>query len=311
MKKKGALDISFAWMFAIIVGASILFLTIFGVSKFISTEQAISDVKAGKEIGVLLNPLEIGFESVKTTTLTMPVETRIFNRCNTSEELFNEFGRQGIEISQKTFNKWSETGIDVGFQNKYIFSNKFVEGKNFLLFSKPFELPFKVADVIYMTSSNDNYCFIDAPEEIEEEIEYLGQANLFISDCPIESIEICFGFDSSCDIDVNYGLEYVEKQGVKSYFDSDSLMYAAIFSSNEIYECQLKRLMSRTSNLAELYSEKSLIIAKQGCTPEMTANLIFLENQAKSLDSSRDLFQLESIVKNLENSNEFARCSLW
>ena len=307
MEKKGALEVSFAWMFAIIVGATILFLTIFGVSKFISTEQATSDVKAGKEIGVLLNPLEIGFESAKTTTLTMPVETRIFNLCDP----FGEFGRQGIEISQKTFNKWSETGIDVGFQNKYIFSNKFVEGKNFLLFSKPFEFPFKVADVIYMTSSTESYCFIDAPEEIGEEIEDLNQANLFISDCPQETIEVCFGFDSSCDINVNYNLEYVEKLGIRSYFESDSLMYAAIFSDGEIYECQVQRLMSRTSNLAELYSGKSLIIAEQGCVPEMAANLIFLKNLAESLDSSRDLFQLKSVVENLENSNELARCSLW
>ena len=307
MKKKGALDISFAWMFAIIVGASILFLTIFGVSKFISTEQAISDVKAGKEIGVLLNPLEIGFESAKTTTLTMPVETRISNLCDP----FGEFGRQGIEISQKSFNKWSKTGIDVGFQNKYIFSNSFVEGKNFLLFSKPFELPFKVADVIYMTSSNDNYCFIDAPEEIEEEIEDLSQANLFISDCPTDSIAVCFGFDSSCDIDVNYDLEYVEKRGIKSYFESDSLMYAAIFSDSEIYECQIKRLMSRTSSLVELYSGKSFLIASQGCVPEMNADLISLGNQAKSLDSSIDLFQIGFAAENLGDSNKIARCNLW
>ena len=37
--KKGQLNISFGWLFAIIVGATILVLVIFGVTKIVKTSQ--------------------------------------------------------------------------------------------------------------------------------------------------------------------------------------------------------------------------------------------------------------------------------
>ena len=117
--KRGYLQISFAWMFAIIVGIFILFLAIFATTKLIKTDQTIIDSKTAKEIGVLLNPLETGFETGKSTSLILPSETRIYNKCNTD----GEFGRQIIKISQKSFDKWTETDVDVGFSNKYIFKN--------------------------------------------------------------------------------------------------------------------------------------------------------------------------------------------
>ena len=236
--KRGALDISFAWLFAIIVGGFILFLAVYAAIKLVGTEQTVQDAKTGKEIGILLNPLETGFESGKTNLLTMPVETRIYNKCNNQ----GIFGRQIIQISQKSFNQWSETNINVGFSNKYLFSGIYSEGKKFYLFSKPFEFPFKVADLIYVTPSEDKYCFVNPPEEIYEELESLKQENIFLDNCPA-GIKVCFSGESGCEVDVNYNGKYIEKNNERIYFEGDALMYAAIFSSKEIYECQLKRLM--------------------------------------------------------------------
>jgi len=47
--KKGYLQISFTWLFAIIAGAFILFLAIFMTSKLIGTEQVALDAKTGKK----------------------------------------------------------------------------------------------------------------------------------------------------------------------------------------------------------------------------------------------------------------------
>ena len=77
--KKGYLQISFAWLFAIIVGGFILVLAIYTVIQIIDSENMVIDAKTGKEIGILLNPLETGFEEGKTSSFTVPVETRIFN----------------------------------------------------------------------------------------------------------------------------------------------------------------------------------------------------------------------------------------
>jgi len=307
IEKRGALQISFAWLFAIIVGGFILFLAIYGVTKFMQTEQTTLDARTGKEIGVLLNPLETRFETGITTSLTMPVETRIYNKCNN----FGEFGRQLIQISQKSFNKWSETGIDVGFSNKYIFSENYVQDKKFYLFSKPFDFPFKVADLIYITASDKTYCFRDEPEDIEEEILDLKQKNLFVEDCPDNSINVCFETRSNCDIDVDYDSKLVEKNGEEMYFETDALMYAAIFSDKEVYECQVKRIMQRLENLVELYLDKAIFIASQGCGSELNSDLIVLGNFAGDLESSETLFQLNPVAEDLEQENDYAECRLW
>lgn len=307
--KKGFLQISFAWLFAIIVGAFILFLAIFAVTKIITTEQTESDVKTAKQIGVLLNPLETGFEVGKTTSLTFPIETRVYNRCG----LNGVFGEQRIEISQKNFNKWSETDLSVDFANKYIFSEDSPEGRKFYLFSKPFNFPFKVADLIYMTSSSRNYCFslTESEEDIEDELGALGQANIFLEDCPENSIDVCF-HSGDCDINVNMLYNTVSKNNEVLFFEgNDALMYAAIFSDSETYDCQLERLMKRTSQLAQIYRDKETFISNR-CNSNVGAKLMQLSNLVETLTESSQLRDKMSLVEDIEQTNDMnSRCRLW
>jgi hypothetical protein len=306
MNNKGYLQISFGWLFAIIAGAFILFLAIYGVTKFINMEETTLSAKTGKEIGILLNPLETGFgTTAEVTFFTMPVETRIYNKCNN----YGDFGKQIIQVSQKSFNKWTETNIDIGFANKYIFSEKETEGKKFYIFSKPFEFPFKVADLIYIIPSTKKYCFIDPPEDIEDEIDALNKENLLLEeDCSEENIKICFN-SGDCDINVNYYIGYVEKNKEKVYFEGDALMYAGIFADSDVYECQLKRLMKRADNLALLYRDKAMFISRTGCNSNL--NLLTLSNSVESLSSSANLGLINPIVEDIKEKNEFANCKLW
>ena len=299
---KGYLQISFTWLFAIIAGAFILFIAIFMTAKLIGTEQMTQDAKTGKEIGVLLNPVEMGLESAKSTSITMPVETRITTKCEEN----NKFGEQIINLSQKSFGKWTETRTEVRFINKYIFSEN-PEGKTFYIFAKPFDLGFKVADLIYMTSSEKKYCFRNAPDEIKDELEFLDKGNFFTDSCPDDSVKVCF--KGSCDIEVNYNSRYVIKEGKKMYFSDDALMYAAIFSDSENYECQVKRLMQRTANLALLYEDKANFISIKGCNSNL--DLLRLKNAAQSLSSSANLNFVSSIAEEIDDKNKFAECRLW
>jgi hypothetical protein len=302
--QKGYLQISFAWIFAIIAGIFILFLAIFAVTKFTKTEKEITETTTGKEIEVLLSPLETGFETAKTTLLTMPVETRIRNECNT----YGSFGRQIIQLSQKSFNKWGEGGEEIVFSNRYIFSDSVVEGKNFYIFLKPFDFPFKIADLIYLTSSEKTYCFLDPPERIEEELSNLNQKNIFLEECPSNSLQICFNGGIDCDIEVNQASKFVEKGGEIMFFEDDALMYAAIFADWEIYGCQLERLMQRTEQLAFIYHDKASLISNQGCPPEI--NLFALITAVSGFSSSSSLASIKGIVEDLDR-DDFGVCQLW
>ncbi len=309
--KKG-FEMSFTWLFALIVGAVILFLAIYGVSKFIQSEQTLQDAKTGKDIGILLNPLETGFESFKATTMNFPVETRIYNKCN----LNGFFGRQILQISQKNFGEWTQTEIDIGFSNKYIYSEVPLEGTEMTLFSKPFEFPFKVADLIYMFPSNKYYCFSDAPEEIEEEIKSLSQKNLKAENCSsLENpVKVCFSSSPGCDIQVEYtqGVGVVRKNNEVIQFSGDALMYAAIFSQEQEYECQLKRLMKRITSLCDLYKNKANFIELSGCNSGLEGDLMSFKNMASNLDSSNDLIALSLFSEDIhqKNANNW-NCKLW
>lgn len=178
--KKGAIELSFSWIFAIIAGIIILFLAIYLSSNIISNGQKTTNAETGEQIGILLDPLETSFEAAETTSITIPVDTRIHNTCDTT----GNFGRQSIQLEQISLGKWTQTDESIFFEDKYIFSNAQIEGTNFYIFSEPFYFPFKIADLIYMTSSKDIYCFVDAPQNVENVISNLNETNLLITNDP-------------------------------------------------------------------------------------------------------------------------------
>ena len=303
------IQLSFAWIFAIVAGAFIIFLAVYGVTKVIDTGGQSNSAQTGKEIGVLLNPLETGFGESTTTLLSVSVDTQIQNRCSD----LGKFGVQTISVSQKNFGKWSPTNLGSSFENKYLFSENNIEGTDFFLFSKSFNFPFKVADLVYITSSKDNYCFIDSPSEIVEELNDLNQDNIFTANCPSGSINVCFdSLDDSlqeCDVQVRRGRKEVGKDGTLVYFETDALMYAAIFSDADIYECQVQRLMKRTGELLSIYDGKDRIISEQGCNSDF--DLLSLRSAITDVKSSEEIFTVVGEVNNLDRDNDRARCQLW
>lgn len=315
MFKRGYLEISFAWLFALIVGAFILFLAIYFSINLIKQVQTEQDAQTGKNIGILLNPLEIGFQSGISTIFDFPVDTRIYASCSDS----GNFGKQYIKVSQKSFGKWTETNIKVPFQNKYIFAEIPIEGKKFAVFSKPFEMPFKVADLIFLIPLEKKYCFKDAPENIANEIETLNKGNFFVENCTEDMIKICFSSDSKCNVKVNYeengfneeGSGYTEKNNSRMQFEGDALMYAAIFSDKETYECNLKRIMDRLEELILIYNDKSDIIAGK-CDTNLKSDLTTLMSMAKSFESSSDLTLIKINSDNIKEKNDDNQeCKLW
>ncbi|MBU2104483.1 MAG: hypothetical protein KKF67_01765, partial [Nanoarchaeota archaeon] len=165
-------------------------------------------------------------------------------------------------------------------------------------------------DLIYITSSEDKYCFIDAPEEILEELEDLKQENIFLANCST-GVKICFSGGSKCEVNVNYNSKYVEKNSERIYFEGDSLMYAAIFSDKEIYECQLKRLMQRTEQLTLLYRDKANFVSRVGCDSNLNSDLMQLNTLAKNLKGSEEIYSLKNVAEEIEYKNDLAKCRIW
>src|SRR3989344_9487298 len=131
--KKGFLDISFSWVFAVIVGAIILFGAIYFVNKSANIQNSISSATTGTGLLNLLTPLETGLESGKSITITLSVNSRINHNCNS----FGTFGKETIWIDEFINKKWTSQNIKIDPIDKYLFFPKVLEGKELYVFSKP------------------------------------------------------------------------------------------------------------------------------------------------------------------------------
>lgn len=324
--KKGQMNMSFGWIFALIAGGVILFLTIYGISNFMGTAQKQQTSADAQEIQVLFNPLQTSFSSAVSSYIERTNPTRIHNRCSPS----GQFGDQIMSLSVESVDGWTDRGVPSRFENKYVFSNETVQGQTFYIFSKPFDFPYQVSDLIYLTSGEKTYCFKSPPEDIKKELKDLNQNNLVVgcSGSSNDAVEVCFE-SSGCDVDVDYseGSDYsngvVEKSGAEMHFHSDALMYAAIFSDKENYECQLGRLFKRTQNLASIYADKHSYMERTSCQSNFRTDLarfsqrITVPDDPSDLDISEDSFEntgegsLSYFVAELEEKNDGSSCSLW
>lgn len=315
---KKAFEMSFAWMFAIIAGIAILFIAIYATTQFIEARKYEIDVQTAAKLAILLDPLETSLESGKSSILSFNSDTRIYNdKCYT----YGNFGEQSIGISGKSgVGGWQKQAYGKPMYNKYIFSGSMEEGKEFSVFLKPFNMPFKVSDLIFF--SGEDYCFVQAPNEIKDELEGLNLKKIYFTDkksnCSENSKSVCFpgyGSASGCKISV-YGNDYefktgaVSKDGQTLYY-TRQLIYAAIFSSPGVYECNVKRLMLRLSNLCLVYKDEIKILEKRGCSSLLDSHLSEMISLAQNLNSSQSLLLVQEKADEIEKINEAAVCGVW
>ena len=78
-------------------------------------------------------------------------------------------------------------------------------------------------------------------------------------------------------------------------------MYAGIFSEDNLYECEAKRLMQRVAQLTLLYNNKAELVSKSGCNSNLGGELSQLNNFAGTFSGTINLNAINSVVKKLES----------
>jgi hypothetical protein len=314
MNKKG-LEFSFTWIFAIIAGAAILFLAIFAASRIIKGSEFEVTTVTAKELSIIFEPLETGIASGKSLKASLSSETRIYNDCYET----GVFGEQRISMSVKKRKTWGRRGAEIPINNKYIFSPSPAEGKDVYIFGMPLELPFKIADIIVLTTRD--YCLINAPDQIREDLENLNLENIYFdTNCSSVSTRVCFGGGSgskgcnvfvygTCNFDCEseYDVGYVNTGKENIYF-AGNLIYPAIFSDAEVYECNAKRLMKKALQLALLYKDEAQFISSK-CDTVSSVELGGFAQELSNYEKSRDLVVINSLGKSMEG--QFKECELW
>ena len=101
------------------------------------------------------------------------------------------------------------------------------------------------------------------------------------------------------------------KDGETVNYFGDGLLYAAIISDPEIYECQLKRLTKRASELALLYKAKSEILSSKACSSNLEVDLAAYSIEAALFEDSSELGILTDLSDSLGRRNELLSCKLF
>ncbi len=305
--------IEFGWLFAVIVGAMILFLAFYFVgTKLLSQKYEQSTIQA-HSLEILLNPFsQFGeIKLISQDTISLDQLSTVNISCDISSSP-GDLGYNEITITTK-----GQSGIPKTVYDKYIFAENDLTTKKFQALSVPLEMPWRAADVIILWPYDKKYCFVGMPnikETLGDTETGLNISSLSFttskSSCPSESITVC---NSGCDITINPATNKVTKQGQTFYFASDALMYASIFSSKGLYDCNFKRIASRVNLQATIYEKKALALSGKGCTT-LPPNLGALKNAANELAkqvNSDNVNTLWQAANNIDQANNIADCSLY
>jgi len=312
-EKKG--EFNFVWLFALIAGSAILLLAIYGATKGVTQENYGHSVELAKAFSVVLGSSGAGASDLnKIPSIKLRNKIRLQNTCSDVG-----FGENSLSVGVRSANDgaWQKQGGEIDITSQYIFSSN-QESKQFEVFSMPFKFPFKVADVIFLTSSSESFCFKNAPKEIERVIRSFQLPNWKLKDCSGNEKTICFQ-NSRCDINI-YGTctidckskfdeGYVEKDGERLYFIG-GLMYGAILSEKELYDCNINRLLYRAAVLSDVLSKKASLMDSRGCPTSIQGELSSWSNNLKEMKPS-DLNYKNILAKNIEKIAKGGRCKVW
>lgn len=310
MKKSNKAQFNFVWLFAVFAGTTILILAIYGATKFSDTQRLETSAKTSKEISILTDPMQAGISEQEVGEIYFTQETRIDNSCNDFE-----LGKNLISTSIRT-NKREEfkrVTIQVPVTNKYIFSSKEESGKSFTVISRPFNFPYEISDILILVPSWKNYCFTGSDIELKKDLETLSRniPSFEVDNCTKQdSIKVCFSSSQDCDIRVNGNSNFgvVRKEGEELVY-SGNLLYAAIFSDKSLYDCNVKRLLYRSSLISQELSQKADLLNLRNCNTNLKPDL--LRWQSLTINSSEITQSLVSSSDNLNRKNNNELCGLW
>ena len=91
-----------------------------------------------------------------------------------------------------------------------------------------------------------------------------------------------------------------------------NLLYGAIFGSPENYECNVKRIVSRSAFVSQIYYDKinSFSGRNGGCGESLRAGILTLAGKNR-VTSSSDLTLIGQTAKQVEEDNNYAKCKLF
>ncbi|MEM4182097.1 MAG: hypothetical protein QXX68_03040 [Candidatus Pacearchaeota archaeon] len=315
MKKRA--DFNFVWLFAIIAGTSILVLMIYAAVRTGKTITTYQDTDLAKQVISYLDPFQAGSVAALKGTFSSKREIVFESSCDSTNFGYQTLAAKQIRDLNEDFNVFGE---EITIKNKYVYFSK-KPSKNFYVFSVPISFAFEVGDALIVGS--EEFCFLEGYENIpyfKNTLSNIG-AKVFFDEanCTENSIRVCFNYGADCDIQVigdcsdsswcdhEYETGQVIKDG-ESLEYVGNLIYPALFSDKENYDCNLKRFFYKNGMLSLIYVEKSDRMSSRNCPTDLTEELSSFSQLSFNNPNLKELYKQGKLIKEKEGRT---LCHLW
>lgn len=255
-----------------LVGAIIIIFAIVFVGKVGIVEQQKQNVVVAKYLDLFFNP----FASIGAIAegfgkrVELPYEINAEFRCVGGEErvIVGSGNKRGYEKLEN-----------------FVYSPSRLKTKELSVFSKPFNLPFRVTDLIFVFDTSHQFCLLyddDFSKSIVDSVvedvsDNLGDADNFVkcktlNCCQPDARVISFksrAIQGEAEVTISdesngrfdYGRIFFS-DGKNIPFVGFPLVEAAVFSDYEIYSCNFQRLMKKISAISEIYQGKASFLGR-------------------------------------------------
>jgi hypothetical protein len=151
-KKSGQIQIAFNWIYILIAGGVILLFFVGIVVK----QKAVSEEQLGSDIVNMIESIFVAASVSENTKNILPThglaKSTIYFECS------DQVGRYGIQGKSAS----AEDSI------KPLFAPREIKTSQIITWSKPLTLPFKVVDLLFVTSSNTKYFVVGDGIEVTQ-----------------------------------------------------------------------------------------------------------------------------------------------
>ena len=164
LTKKGQVEITFNWIYILIAGTVILLFFVGLVYK----QKAVSEEKLTIEVVEILDSILRGASVAEKT-----------------KNFVNTGGIAGYTLQFSCDEGVSNYGIkDSSFQEENavtpIFSLPEIQSPRLIFWSLPYKLPYKIIDLLFITSANTNYVFLGANNFVNEFLDATTESDPFL-----------------------------------------------------------------------------------------------------------------------------------
>jgi len=280
MYNKKGIEITFSWIFAIIAGTLIFLFFVGFAADNMDLFGKLTAIRVSEEMNSAFTGLKTGLVS---TSLSFNKEVKLQFKC---------IG----EKKEKLIVGW-RSGKNL--YDNLVFSPEELNGNEFLLMTKSWNVPYKVDNFIFI-SDKRNYCLIKTPYELKNKLPSDFESLLKYESCNGKTITFSQD-ENNCSsfFTINYEYDSVNNlygsiclgDGKPLLFYGDAMIYAAIFGDQ--FDCLYPLIEEKFKIMRDVYLNKIVDIS--------CSNKGGLQNAITNMDT---INKIQTYFNNIDDLNK-------